>query len=324
MKTLPRFNRCATRTLVFLLGLLLEAAASVAEPRVETFVYKRVGTLEIKADVYRPTAGRTPRPVIVYIHGGSLINLGRNGIQQNPLKDSSFPTASLSSQLTTAWRRKRNCRGLLRTLRTPSAGCARRARLFRGGCGTRRCRRSLSWRLLDSDDRIPGSPSALRARGGDELRRPVGPWQANPSRHPPHYETHLSRDEAWRQVSGPPIANGADRKGNGSSFNDFIRRNAEWPKAVSGWDPKTEAERFLRTARCAMSRRTIRRHSSYMVKPIPTFRSNSRSEWALNWLATALNTDLSASPVANTATAVATSVSSRPAAAKRPRSFEST
>jgi acetyl esterase/lipase len=38
----------------------------------ETFTYKKVGDLEIKADVYRP-AGAGPHPAIVWIHGGSLI-----------------------------------------------------------------------------------------------------------------------------------------------------------------------------------------------------------------------------------------------------------
>ena len=27
-------------------------------------------------------------------------------------------------------------------------------------------------------------------------------------------------------------------------LNDFIRRTAQWPKAVTGWDPRTEAERY--------------------------------------------------------------------------------
>jgi acetyl esterase/lipase len=60
--------------------LLLATRTLIAEPAVQTLVYKRVGSLEIKPDVYQPAVGQSPRPVIVYIHGGSLINLGRNGI----------------------------------------------------------------------------------------------------------------------------------------------------------------------------------------------------------------------------------------------------
>jgi hypothetical protein len=58
-----------------LIGSLLIAAwmpAGRAQPAnaysKETFTYKKVGNLEIKADVYRP-AGTGPHPAIVWIHG---------------------------------------------------------------------------------------------------------------------------------------------------------------------------------------------------------------------------------------------------------------
>ena len=41
VKRRSRFKSCTPRTLIFLPGLLLAAAVSVAEPRVQTFVYKR-------------------------------------------------------------------------------------------------------------------------------------------------------------------------------------------------------------------------------------------------------------------------------------------
>ena len=54
----------------------------------------------------------------------------------------------------------------------------------------------------------------------------------------------VSKMPRWRQVSGPPIANDHDRPGDGSAFNDFIRRSAQWPKTISGWDPRTEAPKY--------------------------------------------------------------------------------
>ncbi len=218
----------------------------VAEPRVETFVYKRVGTLEIRADVYQPTAGRTPRPVIVYIHGGSLINLGRDGIQQNPLKDfflsDGFVVVSIDYRLAP----ETKLPGIIEDIEDAFRWVREKGPALFGADAERIGAAGASaggYLTLMTGFRVQPRPCVLVAEMsyGD----PVGPWQANPSRHPPHYKTHLSRDEAWSQVSGPPIANGADRKGNGSAFNDFVRRNAEWPKAVSGWDPKTEDERFL-------------------------------------------------------------------------------
>src|SRR5256885_14054083 len=44
-----------------------------------TVVYKKIGSLPIKADVYRPDDS-VARPVILWIHGGALIGGGRNRI----------------------------------------------------------------------------------------------------------------------------------------------------------------------------------------------------------------------------------------------------
>ena len=58
-------------------------------PEKMTFTYKTVGECAIKADVYREDDTRT-RPVVVWIHGGALINGHREGISQRlenaPLK----------------------------------------------------------------------------------------------------------------------------------------------------------------------------------------------------------------------------------------------
>ena len=45
----------------------------------KTWVYKKVGELEIKADVYRAGDEKT-RPVVVWIHGGALINGHREAV----------------------------------------------------------------------------------------------------------------------------------------------------------------------------------------------------------------------------------------------------
>jgi acetyl esterase/lipase len=246
VKRRSRFKSCTPRTLIFLPGLLLAAAVSVAEPRVQTFVYKRVGSLEIKADVYQPTVGRTLRPVVVYIHGGSLINLGRDGIRQNPLKDlflsDGFVVVSIDYRLAPETKLPgiiEDIEDAFRWVREkgPALFAADAERIGATGASAG------GYLTLMTGFRVHPRPCVLLAEMS--YCDPVGPWQANPSPHRPHYETHLSRDEAWRQVSGLPIANGADRKGDGNAFNDFVRRNAEWPKAVSGWDPKTEIEKFL-------------------------------------------------------------------------------
>jgi dipeptidyl aminopeptidase/acylaminoacyl peptidase len=54
----------------------------------------------------------------------------------------------------------------------------------------------------------------------------------------------MTKEEAYRQVSGPPIAESGERKGDGSAFYQYCRREGHWPKAVSGWDPRREAKKF--------------------------------------------------------------------------------
>jgi dipeptidyl aminopeptidase/acylaminoacyl peptidase len=54
----------------------------------------------------------------------------------------------------------------------------------------------------------------------------------------------MVEDEVRKQVSGPPIANSRDRKGNGGAFYQFCRQRGLWPKEVSGWDPHEEAKKY--------------------------------------------------------------------------------
>jgi acetyl esterase/lipase len=73
----------------------------------------------------------------------------------------------------------------------------------------------------------------------------VGAWYSEPSKHPRHNKVIVSREEANKQVNGEPVADARDRKGNGGLFYMYCRQTGSWPNAVSGWDPKTEAERFF-------------------------------------------------------------------------------
>lgn len=56
------------------------AADSVAYT-VRTYVYKKVGTNELKLDVFVPTATKQSRPVIILFHGGSWVSGDRSQLQ---------------------------------------------------------------------------------------------------------------------------------------------------------------------------------------------------------------------------------------------------
>src|SRR5262245_24042415 len=68
---------------------------------VSTPTYKKVGSLEIKADVHRPSGTERP-PVVVWIHGGALIMGHREGIDgrlKNRLLQSGVALISIDYRL---------------------------------------------------------------------------------------------------------------------------------------------------------------------------------------------------------------------------------
>ena len=60
-----------------------------------------------------------------------------------------------------------------------------------------------------------------------------------------HQQGNLSREEAWNQVSGPPISDSRGRKGNGGAFYQYCRQNGLWPNLVSDFDIATEPDKFF-------------------------------------------------------------------------------
>ena len=227
------------------LAALVSSRAAVL-PHPETHVYKRVGDLEIKADVYRVTGRDGPHPVMVYMHGGSLINGRRESVDEwtpgHALHAAGVVIVSIDYRLAPESKLPaliEDVEDAFRWVREkgPALFAADPARVGSSGGSAG------GYLALVTGHRVEPAPVVILAEMSycDLL----GEWQMRPSIHPPHYEdSNLNEEEAWKQVSGPPIANVRDRTGDGSAFNDFIRRNARWPKTVTGWDPSTEAEKY--------------------------------------------------------------------------------
>jgi acetyl esterase/lipase len=210
----------------------------------QTVVYKRVGGLEIKADVYHfPDAAI--RPVVVSLHGGALI-MGHRESVSGRLKnfalthgyvlvsfdyrlapETKLPEIIADIEDAFVWLRREGAR---RFQMDPE-----RVAVTGGSAG--------GYLTLVTGYRVHPRPRVLLVYYGyGDL---IGDWYSRPSAHPRHNPRQITGEEAWRQVSGGPVADARDRAGDGGIFYNYCRQTGLWPKAVSGWDPRTEPERFV-------------------------------------------------------------------------------
>jgi acetyl esterase/lipase len=210
----------------------------------QTYTFKTAGELPIQADVYR-AGGDAPRPVVVWIHGGALINGHRAAVDRR-LKDAfldlGYTLVSIDYRLAPETKLPeviQDVEDAFRWVREqgPQLFAADPARIAVAGGSAG------GYLTLTAGYRVKPRPAALVSLWGyGDL---VGPWYSQPSPHPRHHVSKLSREEAWQQVSGPPVSDSRERQGNGGAFYQFCRQQGSWPKAVSGWDPHTQEEKFF-------------------------------------------------------------------------------
>lgn len=228
------------------LGLLLPVGANAvkANPAVETYTYKRVGPLEIKANVNRASDDGCLHPVVVWIHGGALMMGGREhdtDHTRNLLLGSGHIVVSIDYRLAPETKLPEIIEDVVdafRWIREQGPALFKadpeRIAVMGGSAG--------GYLTLVAGYEIKPRPLALVSFWGyGDL---VGPWLSQPSKELRHQVLKLTREEAWQLVSGPPVANAKDRKESVSGFYQYCRLHGLWPKAVAGWDPRSETEKF--------------------------------------------------------------------------------
>ena len=208
-----------------------------------TVVYKEVGPLGIRADVYHYGDDKV-RPVVVSLHGGALIMGHResfSGTVKNFALTNGYVLASFDYRLAPETKLLAiigDIEDAFRWLRREGPKRfhidADRIAVTGGSAG--------GYLTLATGHRIEPRPRVLLAYFGyGDL---IGDWYSTPSPHPRHNPRKITAEEAWEQVSGPAVADARERKGNGGIFYNFCRQTGQWPKAVSGWDPRGEPEKF--------------------------------------------------------------------------------
>ena len=180
-----------------------------------TYTYKQAGELKILADVY-PAAGKN-RPVVVWIHGGALIMGNREGVPDWLLEAchrNEYVLVSFDYRLAPETKLPliiEDVEDALRWIRKngPKLFHAdpRRIAIVGGSAG--------GYLTLTAGFRVKPRPRALVSLYG--YGDIVGPWYSEPSPHPRHQVSKLSREDAFKQVSGKPISDSRERKGDGGA-----------------------------------------------------------------------------------------------------------
>ena len=207
-----------------------------------TFTYKKVGRLEMKADVFRPNDDNV-RPVVLWIHGGALIMGTRSGVDRRVMKralHAGYALVSIDYRLAPetklpeivedvedayAWVYKKG----------PELFLADRQKIAVLG-GT-----AGGYLTLTCGFRAEPRPAALVSFWGyGDL---IGDWYSKPSEFY-RKQPRVSKEKAFRGVDGPPVADGTRNPKRRHDFYLFCRQNGLWPKLVAGFDPQTQSKAF--------------------------------------------------------------------------------
>lgn len=223
---------------------LVLSSSALAQVPPTTHIYKRAGGLDIRADVHRGP-GSPAQPVAVWIHGGALINGHRASVPERllgPLLAAGCTIVSIDYRLAPETKLPAIVEDVEDAFTWVAAkgpvlfrADPKRIAVFGGSAG--------GYLSLTAGYRAKPRPNAVVAFWGyGDL---IGDWYSTPSPHERHHRTKMTREEAYRQVSGPPVSDSRQRKGDGGAFYQYCRQHGEWPKAVSNWDPRQDAAKFV-------------------------------------------------------------------------------
>ena len=205
-----------------------------------TFIYKTIGALDLKADVYLgPAAHRAS--VVVWMHGGALISGHRGGISEGHvgrLTDAGHTVVSIDYRLAPETR----VDGILKDVLAAIAWARRDGpELF--DCDPERVAAMGSsaggyLTLMSGVHVRPRLRALVPVAGYGDV---VGDWYSRPD---PFYlrQPRLSEAEARDAIGVLPTV-GEGQEGRGA-FYLYCRQTGLWPREVTGHDPDGEPHAF--------------------------------------------------------------------------------
>jgi acetyl esterase/lipase len=212
----------------------------------KTYTYKTVGDVKIQADVYRADDAEV-RPLVVWIHGGALINGGRNSVPPRLLdlcRKEGFALASLDYRLAPEvklpaiiedvqdafrWLREQGPKELhIDPDRIVATG---------GSAG--------GYLTLMSGFCVKPRPRALVAYWG--YGDVDGDWYTRPSEFYRKNSPLVSKEDAYKGV-GDKVLTASEGGGEGPKargrFYLYLRQNGLWTREVTGFDPDKEPRKL--------------------------------------------------------------------------------
>ncbi|MGE3314972.1 MAG: alpha/beta hydrolase [Planctomycetaceae bacterium] len=225
-----------------LFGAQPEPDKSAPAIRKSTHTFKSVGPLAIQADVFRADDDIT-RPVLFWIHGGALIGGNRAQVSRQ-VKDAFLNAGYVVVSIDYRLAPETKLPEIIADLRdaynwlhekgpTLFHADTRKVAVAGGSAG--------GYLTLMTGFAVQPRPAALVSLWGyGDL---VGDWYSKPSEFY-RKQPLVSKDDAWKEMSGSPIADGSINGKQRGKFYLYCRQQGLWPKEVSGFDPKTEDRSF--------------------------------------------------------------------------------
>ncbi len=206
----------------------------------KTYTYKTIGSLLIRADVYRPPDD-TIRPAILYIHGGALIMGSRswlNPVQAKKYLDAGYAIISIDYRLAPQAKLPQILEDLddaYRWVRTDGPKLFRidpnRIAVVGHSAG--------GYLALMAGVRLKPRPAAVVSfYGYGDI---AGEWYSRPD---PFYNRQpaVTKEEAYESVGTRVIAE--DETAKRERFYLYTRQQGLWPREVVGHDPDRERRLF--------------------------------------------------------------------------------
>jgi acetyl esterase/lipase len=210
--------------------------------RVDSYTYKTVGKLQIKANVIRPN-DNARRPAVMWIHGGALIVGCRCDVTRQ-MRDAFLAAGCALVSIDYRLAPETKLPQIIEDVRDAYTWLheqgekllnvdAGRIAVLGGSAG--------GYLTLMSGFCVKPRPAALVSFWGyGDL---VGPWYSQPSEHY-RKQPLVSKEDAWRGVSGPPTTGCNHETKSRMRFYLHCRQQGLWPKEVSGFDPVTDTKAF--------------------------------------------------------------------------------